>query len=111
MSCSSKKRFGRIVTAIVLGGVLGAFSTTPPAFAVDEAPIVGPPSERLTPTDVAAGPPPITRLSPPVPPDFLRSPCQTAGGSGCGGTLIAPPPPAPGGFVDRVLPAPPIVLP
>jgi len=118
MSCSSKKRFGRIAIAIVLGGVVGAFSTTDRAMAADEArtlaaterPIVGPPADRLSPTDVAAGPPPVTRLSPPVPPEFLRTACQTSS-SGCVGKLIAPPPAVAAPWVDRVLPSPPIVLP
>lgn len=116
VSCSSKKKFGRIAIAIVLGGVLGAFSTTDRAMAADEAatvaaterPIVGPPSDRLSPTDVAAGPLPVTRLSPPVPPELLRGACQTSS-AGCVGKLIAPPPVAPA--IDRVLPSPPIVLP
>ena len=113
MSICCNTRIGRIAIAIVLGGVLGAFSTTgiataaeAPAVAATEArPIVGPAADRFSPTDVAAGLPPVTRLSPPVPPDFLRSPCQTPG-QGCGSRTVAPPTAGP----DRVLPSPPIIL-
>jgi hypothetical protein len=43
-----------------------------------------------------------------VPPDFLRSPCQTPG-EGCGSRVVAPlAPPTVG--PDRVLPSPPIIL-
>jgi len=116
MSVSCSKRIRSIVIAIVLGGVVGTFSTTrvataenAPAVAATEArPIVGPAADRFSPADVAAGPSPVTRLSPPVPPDFLRSPCQTPG-EGCGSRVVAPlAPPTVG--PDRVLPSPPIIL-
>ncbi len=38
-------------------------------------PILGPPADRFTPTDVAAAPPPSGLLSP-APPAFQRWPCQ-----------------------------------
>jgi hypothetical protein len=74
----------------------------------DERPIVAAAGNRFSPTDVAAGPPPVIRLSPPVPPDFGRLACDSPG-SGCAGGLT--PPLTPGRGVDRVLPSPPIKLP
>jgi len=116
MSICCNTRIGRIAIAVVLGGVLGAFSTTriataedtPTVAATEARPIVGPAADRFSPADVAAGPSPVSRLSPPVPPDFLRSPCQTPG-EGCGSRVVAPLVPPTAG-PDRVLPSPPIVL-